>query len=621
MSLSVRFWKNKHAQKVIARAIACSMLLLALPSCGIPHLRDAMPGPALPGSFNGLTSAENSALVPIEDFFTDPLLTNLICQALSGGNFELRILYEDVRIARNEILARSGAYLPFVGLGADAGLERSSDFTPLGAAEKQLQYLPGKNFPYMPGNFLVAADISWQIDIWRQLRNARDAAKLRFLATNEGRNYVITRLVAEIADNYYMLLALDKRLENLNQIIALQQKSLDVIDALMKAGRTTKLAVLRFQAEIRMNQSQLQITRQTIIEVENRINFLVGRYPQPVERNSRDFFALNVHTLDVGLPAQLLQNRPDIRQAERELAAAGLDVLVARANFFPKLTLTGPTGPLGPYSPIGFQAFNPKYLLWTPESLVLSVAGDLTVPLINKRAIRADYMNANARQLQAIYNYQRTTLNAFTEVVNRVTKVQNYSRSIEIKRQQVETLIDAVKNAIFLVQRPQARILAEHPTTYLDVLLVQRDLWEARLLLIETKQQQLSAIVGVYQALGGGLLGCGCGPKGPRPPRPGISVDPSQQGGSDLSGSDLILTPDKQSEQPGMELPAPRKQPEQPEKKLPAPGKQPEQPDIKLPAPRKQPEQLSGPDITQPDGTPEARKPPTHLPPPDVAVE
>src|SRR5262249_1920677 len=150
--------------------------------------------------------------------------------------------------------------------------------------------------------------------------------------------------------------------------------------------------------------------------------------PQPVERNSTRFFELNLHTLRLGVPAQLLQNRPDIRQADRDLAAAGLDVRVARANFYPKAFITGG---------VGYEAFNTKYLYLTPESLIYSVAGDLVGPLVNKSAIKADYFNSNAKQLQAVYDYQRTVLNAFTEVINRVAKVQNYSRSIEIKRQQL----------------------------------------------------------------------------------------------------------------------------------------------------------------------------------------
>ena len=221
---------------------------------------------------------------------------------------------------------------------------------------------------------------------------------------------------------------------------------------------------------------------------ENRINFLVNRYPQPVERVSAGFYDLNIHPLSVGVPSQLLQNRPDIRQAERELAAAGLDVKVARVNFFPQLVINGG---------VGLQAFSLRYL-FEPQAVIGDIAGGLVGPLVNKRAIRAQYLTANARQLQAIYNYQRVILNAFTEVINRMTMVENYSKSIEIKKQQLASLEAAVDVASNLFQNAR--------TEYIDVLLAQRDLRDARMVLIDTKAEQLSAIVNTYQALGGGVL-------------------------------------------------------------------------------------------------------------------
>jgi outer membrane protein, multidrug efflux system len=198
-----------------------------------------------------------------------------------------------------------------------------------------------------------------------------------------------------------------------------------------------------------------------------------------------------LHALSLGVPAQLLQNRPDIRQAERELAATGLDVKVARARFFPVLTITGG---------LGYAAFNPRYLFITPEALIYNVAAGLVGPLINFKAIKADYLTANARQLQSVYNYQRVIINAFTEVINRINKVENYRKSIEIKKQQVEALAAAVVAATNLWQFPRAGVDID----YLDVILAQEALFEARRDLIETKQQQLSAIVNTYQALGGG---------------------------------------------------------------------------------------------------------------------
>ncbi len=134
--------------------------------------------------------------------------------------------------------------------------------------------------------------------------------------------------------------------------------------------------------------------------------------------------------------------------------------------------------------------------------MIYNVAGDLVAPLINKRAIQAEYLTANAKQLQSVYNYQRVILNAFTEVVNRISKMENYSRSIEIKVQQLQALEASVDSAKRLFQNPRV----EERVEYLEVLLAQRDLRDARMDLIDTKREQLSAIVNAYQALGGGDL-------------------------------------------------------------------------------------------------------------------
>lgn len=522
MTLTVRLLNTKHKKRVLAIAVVCGVLL-PLPACQIPGLRNSEPGPIMPANYSspandatnlanmagggvtgaavgaaasvaaGITgtgttnpvSTENSAHLGIEEFYKDPVLTQLINQGLAT-NQELKILEEEIQIARNEIMSRRGAFLPLVGLRGSAGMDKHSVFTPEGAAEKQLEYRPGRHFPALPGDYQLGLNVLIPLDIWRELRNARDAAGQRYLAAIERRNYFVTRLVADVAENYYSLLALDRRLETLDQTIDLQQKSYEFAKARFDAGRGNELAVQRFQAEVRKNQSEKLIVQQDIIETENRINFLVGRYPQLVERSTTEFFNLNIHTLKAGVPGQLLQNRPDIRQAERELAAAGLDVKVARAHFFPRLDINGV---------VGFQAFNPKYL-FNPEAFVTNLAGELSAPLINKAAIKAEYRTANARQLESVYNYQRVVLNAFTEVVNRMSMADNYSKSIEVKKKQLEALEASVDAATKLFQNARAE--------YVEVLLAQRDLLDARTVLIETKRQQLSAIVNAYQALGGG---------------------------------------------------------------------------------------------------------------------
>ena len=487
MNRSVNFLGSEHMTRVIARAIACSIALLVLPSCGIPPLRRADLAPAMPETFNGVASPENSSLLGIDEFYHDPRLTLLINQAVFN-NRELRVLEQQVYIASNEVLARSGVYLPFLSIGAGAGLNRASNRVLEGAELREVEYLPGKFFSNPHGTFRLGINYTWRLDIYRQLRNARDAAGQRYTAAIERRNYFVTRLVADVAENYYRLLALDKRIDNLNQIIALQEQSLKIAQASKRFAEGTELGVLRFEAAIRSNQSEKLTLSQEIIVTENRINSLLNRYPQAIERDSSGFFDLEINTLNFGVPSQLLQNRPDIRQAERELAATGLDVKVARVNFYPQLVID---------AGVGLEAFNIANL-FNPQAVAGSIAGGLVGPLVNRRAIRADYLTANANQIRAVYDYQRTVLDAFTDVVNRLTMVRNYSNAVAIRKQQMTTLEAAVRVAEILFQNAR--------TEYLDVLTAQQDLRDARVALIDTKERQLTAVVNAYQALGGGNL-------------------------------------------------------------------------------------------------------------------
>ena len=541
MNRSVKFLTARPEARRVARALTCGVLM-ALPACAIPDLRPPDPVAPLPAEFKGLPGAaaappagvpnpENAAQAGVQEFFNDPALTDLVARALAG-NQELKILEQDIVIADNEVLARRGAYLPLVGLRAGAGTEKSSKYTREGAVDEHLSIFPGRTFPNPLPNFLVAADITWQVDIWRKLRNARDSAALRYLATAEGRTYTQTRLVADVAENYYRLMALDMRQQTLDRTIELQQQSLKLAEARKVAGRGSELEVQRFQAEVRKNQSEKLIVTQEVVEAENRVNFLLGRFPQPVERPSATFFDLTARALSVGLPAQLLQNRPDIRRAELELQAAGLDVLVARAEFFPSLAID---------ASVGYQAFNPKYLL-NPEAFFANTAGNLVTPLVNRRAIQAAYGTANARQLQAVYSYQRVILDAFAEVVNQVSKVENYRQSIEIKKRQLAALEASVDSATKLFQNARAE--------YSDVLFSQRDLQNARMELIETKRQQLSAAANAYQALGGGQMPSSTGSALPAPANGGPgSLPPGAP--KDGPGGGVLPAPGPAKDGPG----------------------------------------------------------------------
>ncbi|MBE7179005.1 MAG: TolC family protein, partial [Mucilaginibacter polytrichastri] len=227
--------------------------------------------------------------------------------------------------------------------------------------------------------------------------------------------------------------------------------------------------------------------QQQITETENRINFLLGRYPQHIARDDQKFEKAISDTVKAGVPSQLLVNRPDIRQAENDLAAAKLDVKVARARFFPSLGIS---------ASFGYRAFNPSYLFNSPESILYSVAGELVAPIVNRNAIKATYNTANAKQLQSLYQYEKTVLNAYVEVANQLAKIGNLAQAYDLKSKQVTALSQSVNISDNLFKSARA--------DYMEVLLTQREALEARFDLIETKKQQLNALVNIYQALGGG---------------------------------------------------------------------------------------------------------------------
>jgi NodT family efflux transporter outer membrane factor (OMF) lipoprotein len=439
-----------------------------------------------PASFNGVQDTTNTAKIKWRQYFTDPNLVALIDTALRN-NQELNITIREIEIARNEVRARKGEYLPFLGIRAGAGFEKVGRYTNIGASEATTEIKPGKETPDPLPDFMVAAVANWELDIWQKLRNARKAAVSRYLSSVEGRNFMVTNLIAEIANAYYELLALDNQMAILQQNIEIQSNVLQIVRMQKDAARVTELAVRRFEAQVLNTRSQLFLIQQSIVEAENHINFLLGRYPQPVQRNAESFMTLMPDSIHTGLPAQLLANRPDIRQAEMDLAAAKLDVKSARAQFYPSLGIS---------AGIGFQSFNPSYLIRTPESLIYSLAGDLVAPLVNRNAIKATYYSANARQIQAIYNYERTILNAYVEVVNQLSKISNMRQSFVLKEREVQALTVSITISNNLFKSARA--------DYMEVLITQRDALESRFELIETKKQQLNAMVNIYQALGGG---------------------------------------------------------------------------------------------------------------------
>ncbi|MGN6293119.1 MAG: TolC family protein [Chitinophagaceae bacterium] len=461
-------------------------LFLTLASCKIPSVVQRQENSTVPVSYGNNSDTTNTGTIQWKQFFTDKNLLDLIDTALKN-NQELNITLQEVEIARNEIRMKQQALLPSVSLGAGVGVEKVGRYTSQGAGDATTDIKPGKEMPDPLGDFRIAAMANWEVDIWKKLRNSRKAAITRYLSTEEGKNFVITNLIAEVADSYYELLALDNQLEIVKQNIELQKNALEIIKVQKEAARATELAVQKFQAEVLKTQSLEYDIQQQVKETENRINFLLGRYPQDIPREKANFLTIMPAMINSGIPSQLLANRSDIRQSELDLATAKLDVKVARAEFYPSFGIS---------AGVGFQAFNPTYLFRMPESLLYSIAGDIAGPLINRNAIKAEFLNANARQVQAMYNYERTILNAYIEVSTQLSSISNLEKSYDLKSQQVEALTRSIDISGDLFKNARA--------DYLEVLMTQRDALEAKLELIETKKAQMSAVVRVYRGLGGG---------------------------------------------------------------------------------------------------------------------
>jgi multidrug efflux system outer membrane protein len=462
------------------------LLCLAIASCKVPVVTSRAENRSVPGAYNDSGDTTNTAAIQWQNFFTDKNLVSLIDTALKN-NQELMITLQEVEITRNDIRFRQAPLLPTVGVKAGIGVEKVGRYTSQGAGDASTEIKPGKEMPDPLMDYTIAAYANWEVDIWKKLRTAKKAAVTRYLSSMEGRNFVLTNLIAEVANSYYELLALDNQLAIVKQNIELQKNALDIIKVQKEAARVTELAVQKFQAEVLKTQSLEYDIAQQIKETENRINFLLGRYPQDVARNKTDLLGLTAAIVQYGIPSQLLANRSDIKQAELELTAAKLDVKVARAEFYPSFGIS---------AGVGFQAFNPTFLFRMPESLLYSIAGDIAGPLINRNAIKAEFYSANARQIQALYNYERTILNAYIEVANQLSNISNLEKSYGLKSQQVDALTRSIEISGDLFKNARA--------DYLEVLMTQRDALEAKLELVETKKEQMAAMVQVYRGLGGG---------------------------------------------------------------------------------------------------------------------
>ncbi len=451
-----------------------------------------MPGVKnVPSTF--ITTQKDSAgmgAIPWRRFFTDSLLVSLIDTALVN-NQDLQVAWQRMEAARARLLKARGAFYPSVNAAVSTGVDKFGDYTMTGVGNFDTnlsQNINDKQKVTQPlvQDFFVGARSSWEIDVWGKLKNAKAASAARVLSSAKGRQFMITSLVSDIASAYYSLLALDNQLRIIQRNIKYQQDALEIVQVMLQAGRGTSLAVQQFKAQLYNTQSYEFTTRQQVVDIESRINILLGRYPQPVPRDSNTLSKTIPARVEAGIPSAMISRRPDVQEAELELTAARLDVASAKAAAMPSLTLT-------PY--LGVNAFKGS-LLFTAASLTYGIIGGVTAPLINRKENLGNYQLTGAAQKEAFHRYQQSLLNSFREVYVGLNEIDNKQKIEKLKELEVTELQQAVSTANDLYVAGYA--------SYLEVITAQKSVLQAEFELNDTRKNVWVALVQLYRALGGG---------------------------------------------------------------------------------------------------------------------
>jgi NodT family efflux transporter outer membrane factor (OMF) lipoprotein len=463
------------------------LLLSSLTACSSLDTQVSIPEKAMPESFP-LQEKQTFTIANINwrDYFQDAKLIALIDAAIKN-NPDLQIALQRIEIARSSVKLANSALLPKVDLNISGSLRKFGLYTMDGAGNASTYITDDRMVPRNLPDLYLGLQASWEIDVWDKLKNQRQSAIASYLASIEGTNFVISNLVADVAVYYHELITLDNQLDIIRQTIAKQKRALEIVQAQKEAARANELAVQQFKAQLLDTETLEQSTQQQIGELENKLNFLIGRYPQPITRAKDVLFKKLPRQLLTGIPSQLLANRPDIRAAEQQIAASQFDVLAAKAAFYPNFNIT---------AALGFQAFNPEFLFSSPASIAYSIAGTIIAPLINRKALEAQFNTAKANQITALYNYQKTILNAYVEVANQLIALERLEKINVLKTQQSEILSQSVDSANELYKAARAN--------YLEVLTAQQNALQANLDHILILKQHKLATIGIYKALGGG---------------------------------------------------------------------------------------------------------------------
>ncbi len=437
----------------------------AMTGCGIykPYTR---PEVMTDGLYGTAETADSTTLGDLswQEMFADPQLQALIGQALES-NTDLQSAGWRIQEAEATLKSARLAYLP------------SFNFAPQGSLSSFDGATPTKTYS-------IPVQASWQIDIFNGLTNAKRRAKALYLQSREYEQAVKTQLIASVANLYYTLLMLDSQYDVTEETAAKWRQSVEMMQAMKQAGLANEAAVAQYEANTLSIEASLHDLAYQRTQTENSLCSLLGEAPHTIARGE----LADQHmpeTLAVGVPLQMLANRPDIRQAEYSLMQSYYATASARSALYPSITLSGTLG-----------WTNNNGIIVNPGKMIWNAAASLLQPIFNANANRAQVKIAKAQQEESRLAFQQALLNAGAEVNNALTQSQSARAKADLRMRQIEALERAVESTELLMQHGT--------TTYLEVLTAQQSLLSAQLSQIADRFDEIQGAVNLYQALGGG---------------------------------------------------------------------------------------------------------------------
>ena len=415
------------------------------------------------GLYRDLEETKDTASIATlgwRNLFSDKNLQALIDKGLER-NTDLRVAHTRVKAAEAVLMNARLSYLPSVVLAPDGSISGTE-------GAKAIK------------TYNLAASASWEIDLFGKVTNAKREALAALEGSRAYRQAVETQLIATIANSYYMLLMLDRQLIISEQTLITWKETEHSIEALKRAGKSNDAAVLQAKANRLALEASVVSIRKSIRETENGLSALLADTSHDIMRGAQF-----PDTLSAGLPIQLLANRPDVRQAEWNLAQAYYATNAARSAFYPSLTLSGSTG----------WTNNVGGVVVNPRSWLFSAVGSLMQPLFNKGTNIANLRQAKARQEEALLLFQQSLLDAGKEVNNALTRWQSARIRMDYVNQQIMTLQEAVRKTELLMQHTS--------TNYLEVLTARQRLLEAELTQAQDKFEEIQGVIDLYHAVGG----------------------------------------------------------------------------------------------------------------------